>query len=101
MGIFISPIATLLIGIFFGAGIVGMIVFIRNNHIENKADQYFKEIKEEAEKHKRDTLLEIKEESYRLKQEVDKEIKEKKKEISLSEDKLMQRESNLDKRESM
>ena len=101
MGIFISPIATLLIGIFFGAGIVGMIVFIRNNHIENKADQYFKEIKEEAEKHKRDTLLEIKEESYRLKQEVDKEIKEKKKEISLSEDKLMQRESNLDKREEM
>ena len=101
MGILTNPIITLLLGIFVGAGLIGIIIFIRNNHIESKANKYLKEAKKEAEKHKRDTILEIKEESYRLKQEVEKEIKEKKQELSLSEDKLMQREANLDKREEM
>ena len=101
MGILTLPIITLLIGIFAGSGIVGVIIFIRNNHIENKANKYLKEAKEEAEKNKRDTLLELKEESYRLKQEVEKELKEKKAEAKESENRLMQRESSLDKREEI
>ena len=101
MGFLMTPIVTLLIGIFAGAGIFGLIIIIRNNYIENKANKYLKEVKEEALQHKRDTLLELKEESYRLKQEAEKEIKEKKQELSISEDKLMQRESSLDRREEM
>ena len=101
MGFLMTPIVTLLIGIFAGAGIFGLIIIIRNNYIENKANKYLKEVKEEALQHKRDTLFELKEESYRLKQEAEKEIKEKKQELSISEDKLMQRESSLDRREEM
>ena len=101
MGFLMTPIVTLLIGIFAGAGIFGLIIIIRNSYIENKANKYLKEVKEEALQHKRDTLLELKEESYRLKQEAEKEIKEKKQELSISEDKLMQRESSLDRREEM
>ena len=63
MGFLMTPIVTLLIGIFAGAGIFGLIIIIRNNYIENKANKYLKEVKEEALQHKRDTLLELKEES--------------------------------------
>lgn len=101
MGILTVPIITLLIGIFAGSTVAAVIVVVRNNHVENKANKYLKDIKAEAEKHKRDSLLELKEESYRLKQETDREIKEKKQEILISEDKLMQREASLDKREEM
>ena len=101
MGNMLSPILTLLIGIFLGSTLVGLFVYIRGKQVESKANKYLKDIKKEAEKHKRDSLMEIKEESFRLKQETEKEIKEKKKEIILSEDKLMQREASLDKREEM
>ena len=101
MGLFTSPIVTLLIGILSGSGLVTLTVFIRNSHAESKANKYLQDAKKEAEKHKRDSILELKEESYRLKQETEKEIKEKKHELSLNEDKLMQREANLDKREEM
>lgn len=101
MGIFTSPIVSLLIGILAGSGLVVLVVFVKNNHNENKANKFLEDAKKEADKHKRDTLLELKEESYRLKKETDKEIKEKKQEIALNEDKLMQREANLDKREEM
>lgn len=101
MGIFTTPIITLLIGILSGSGLVTLTVFIKNSRAESKANKYLQDAKKEAEKHKRDTILELKEESYRLKQETEKEIKEKKQEISLNEEKLMQREANLDKREEM
>ena len=48
MGFLMTPIVTLLIGIFAGAGIFGLIIIIRNNYIENKANKYLKEVKEEA-----------------------------------------------------
>ena len=101
MGIFTSPIVSLLLGILAGSGLVTGIVFVKNNRVENKANKFLEDAKKEADKHKRDTLAELKEESYRLKQETDKEIKEKKQELTLNEDKLMQRETNLDKREEM
>ena len=87
MGIFTSPIVSLLIGILAGSVLVVLVVFVKNNHNENKANKFLEDAKKEADKHKRDTLLELKEESYRLKKETDKEIKEKKQEIALNEDK--------------
>ena len=101
MGHGISPILTLLIGVLVGAGIVALIMYIKNNRSESKANKLIKEAKKEAEKHRRDAILELKEETYRLKQEAEKEIKERKQEVLVSEDKLMQREANLDKREEM
>ena len=78
--------------------IVVIFMAIRNNQNESKANKLIEDAKKEADKHKRDTLMEIKEESYRLKQEVEKELKEKKAEAKEIENRLMQRESSLDKR---
>jgi len=97
----VMSILTLMIGLFVGALLVGIFVFIRKNQVENKANKFIEEAKKEADKHKRDTLMEIKEESYRLKQETEKEIKEKKAEMKESENRLLQREASLDKREEM
>ena len=54
-----------------------------------------------ADKIKRDAVMEAKEKSYQLKLEVDKDIKEKKAELKDSENKLLQRESSLDKRDEL
>lgn len=94
-------ILTLVIGFFVGFVIFLIILFVKNNQNESKANKLIEDAKREADKHKRDTLMEIKEESHRLKQEVDKEIKEKKMEFKETESRLLQREASLDKREEM
>ena len=97
----LSPILTLVIGLFVGAIIVAILNYIKIKNTENKADKLIEDAKKEADKHKRDTLLELKEESYRLKQQADAEIKEKKAEIKDSETRLLNREASLDKREEL
>ncbi len=97
----VMSILTLVIGFFIGFGIVALISYIKNTQNENKANKLIEDAKKEADKHKRDTLMEIKEESHRLRQEVEKEIKEKKAEIKDNENRLLQREAYLDKREEI
>ncbi len=97
----LSPILTLVIGLFVGAIIVAILNYIKIKNTENKADKLIEDAKKEADKHKRDSLLELKEESYRLKQQADSEIKEKKAEIKDSETRLLNREASLDKREEL
>ncbi len=97
----LMSILTLVIGFFVGFAVVAVIVIIRANRNESKANKLIEEAKKEADKHKRDSLMELKEESYRLKQEADKEIKEKKAEFKETENRLLQREASLDKREEM
>lgn len=94
-------ILALVIGFFVGFLIVTIYNIIKNNQNESKANKLLEDAKKEADKHKRDTLMEIKEESHRLKQEVEKEIKEKKLEFKDSENRLMQREASIDKREEI
>ena len=101
MGIFDNSILTLIIGFIIGAIILGIIFIIINKSRSNKANKLIENAKKEADKQKRDALLEIKEESYKLKQQTDAEIKEKKLELKQSEDRLLNRENNLDKREEM
>lgn len=97
----LSPILTLVIGLFVGAIIVAVLNYIKIKSTENKADKLIEDAKKEADKHKRDSLLELKEESYKLKQQTDAEIKEKKAEIKDSEARLLNREASLDKREEL
>lgn len=97
----ISPILTLIIGLFVGAIIIAILNYIKNKHNELTAEKLIENAKKEADKHKRDTLLELKEESYKLKQQTDTEIKEKKSELKDSENRLIQRETSLDKREEL
>lgn len=94
-------ILALIIGLFLGAVVVSIINYIKHKSLEGKANKLIETAIKEAEKRKRDSILEIKEESYRLKQEADKEIKERKVELKATEDRLLQRENNLDKREEM
>ena len=101
MGIFSNSILTLIVGLIIGAVIVGIIFIIINKTRSNKANKLIENAKKEADKQKRDALLELKEESFRLKQQTDAEIKEKKAELKQSEDRLLTRESSLDKREEM
>ena len=96
-----GTILILFLGTIIGAIITIIINYIRGINVQNKANKLLDDAKKEAEKHKRDTLLELKEESYKLKQQTNAEIKEKKQEIKESEDRLISRENNLDKREEM
>lgn len=96
-----STILILFLGTVIGAIITIVINHIRGINVQNKANKLLSDAKMEAERHKRDTLLELKEESYKLKQQANAEIKEKKQEIKESEDRLISRESNLDKREEI
>ena len=101
MGIFKNSILTLVIGLVLGAIVVSIIYMILNKKSANKANKLIEDAKKEADKQKRDALLELKEESFKLKQATDAEIKEKKAELKASEERLLSRENNLDKREEM
>lgn len=84
--------------------ILGLIVILVGIYLKNKKDQKTSEsiiesAKRESEKIKRDSLFETKEEIHKLKLEAEKEIKDKKNEIKLSEDRLLQRENNIDRRD--
>jgi len=94
-------ILSLILGIVSGVGVTLLVSYIKGTTIQKKADKFLEEAKNEAEKQKRDRLLEFKEESYKLKQEIDKEIKEKKEELKLNENRLLQRETSLDKRDEI
>ena len=89
----------LLVILGFAFGIVGVITFnyINMKKDTKKAESIIDMAKKEADKIKRDSLFEAKEEMHKLKIETDKEIKEKKSEIKESEERLLQRENNMDR----
>ena len=96
-----STILALVFGIFGGVGVSTFAIVIKAKSTTSKANKLLEEAKKEADKHRRDSLAELKEESYRLKQDLDKEIKLKKEEAKDSENRLLQREASLDKRDEM
>lgn len=84
--------------------IIGVIAIIVVGAIKRKRDQalvvsIIENAKKEADKLKRDSILEYKEEIHKMKLDADKEIKEKKSEIKESEERLLQRENNIDRRD--
>ena len=94
-------ILLVLIGIFVGCIIMVVYSYLKKSRTSKKSEDIIEKAKKEAEKIKRDNILEAKEEAYKIKQETDKEVKEKKNEIKEAEDRLLLRENNMDKRDTM
>ena len=90
-----------IIGVFVGFILAFIVNFIKNNSKEMKADSIIEKAKKEAEKLKREAILEQKEEAHKLKMETDKEIRTKKDELKETENRILQREANMDKRDEL
>lgn len=97
----VFSILLIMIGLIVGASLVIIFIAIKNRNTQTKADKLLENAKKEAEKVKRDNILEIKEESYKLKQQTDKEIKEKKQELTELNERFLNREKSLDKRDEL
>jgi ribonuclease Y len=95
----VFSILLVLVGIFVGIIIFIIINYIRGIRVNQKADNMLEKAKKEADKIKRDYLLEAKEEAQRIKIDTDKEVKEKKSELKESEERLLTRENNMDRRD--
>ena len=96
-------ISILLVVVGIIVGLVGALIFnsLKGNMASKKADTLISQAKKEIEKLKRDAAMEQKEEARKMKMDLDKEIKEKKEEIKESENRLLQREASIDKRDEM
>ncbi len=95
----IFSILVFIFGLLVGGAIVVLLSILRKKKDQAMAISIVDDAKKEADKLKRDSILEYKEEIHRLKVETDKEIKEKKNELKESEDRLLQRENNIDRRD--
>jgi len=87
------------LGLIIGIVIVIIIKYLKNKNDTKKADNIIENAKIEAEKIKKEMHYETKEEVNKLKFEIDTYVKEKKEEIKATEDRLLQRENNIDRRD--
>ena len=94
-------ILLIIFGLICGFGLTFLVAYIREGTTSKKIDKMLSDAEKNADKIKRDAVMEAKEKSYQLKLEVDKDIKEKKSELKDSENKLLQREASLDKRDEL
>ena len=94
-------ILLIIFGLICGFGLTFLVTYIREGTTSKKIDKMLSDAEKNADKIKRDAVMEAKEKSYQLKLEVDKDIKEKKSELKDSENKLLQREASLDKRDEL
>ena len=99
MNTVLFSILVFILGLIIGIGLVVLINLLKKKKNEKLSVSIVEKAKKEADKIKRDSILEYKEEMHKLKSETDKEIKEKKNEIKESEDRLLQRENNIDRRD--
>ncbi len=101
MELTVFSILLAVIGLVIGVVLSFIVQSIKNKNALNKADKLIENAQKEAEKIKRDNILEIKEESFKLKQETEKEIKEKKQELTDLNERFLNREKSLDKRDEL
>lgn len=99
MGDLLLTILLILVGLFVGIIISFIFNYLKGSLASKKAESIIEKANKEADQIKRNYLLEAKEEAYKLKKETDNEIKEKKSEIKESEERLLTRESNMDRRD--
>ena len=95
----IFSILLVILGLFVGIIIMIILNYIKTNISGKKAESIIDKANKEADKIKRNYLLDAKEEAHKLKIDFEKEMKEKKNEIKESEERLLLRESNIDKRD--
>ena len=98
---YIFSILLVILGLLIGLFIAFVINSIRVNVASKKVAALMANAKKDIEKMKRDAALEQKEEAHKLKMDLDKEIREKKEEIKESENRLLQREASIDKRDEL
>lgn len=94
-------ILTSVLGLSLGAGSVIVFNNLKKKNNDEKAENIIDKARKEAEKIKREYLFEAKEEAHKLKLEVEKDSKEKKNEVRELEERLLQREKNIDRRDEM
>ena len=94
-------ILLIIFGLIVGFGLAFLVAYLREGTTTKKIDKMLNDAEKNADKIKRDAVMEAKEKSYQLKLEADKDIKERKSELKDSENKLLQRESSLDKRDEL
>ena len=99
MNTMLISILVFILGFAVGVGLIFLVNIVKKKRDESKSVSIIEKAKKEADKIKRDSVLEYKEEIHKLKLDADKEIKEKKSEIKESEDRLLQRENNIDRRD--
>ena len=99
MNSIIVSILVFLLGLIIGGALIICFGIIKRKRTKSLVENMIETAKKEADKLKRDSILEYKEEIHHLKMETDKEIKEKKSEIKENEDRLLQRENNIDRRD--
>lgn len=93
-------ILLVIVGLFVGIGLITIINYLRGTTVSSKVDKMLEKAKKDAEKIKRDQILEAKEEAHKIKMDTDREVKEKKNEIRESEQRLLTREGNMDRRDA-
>lgn len=94
-------ILLIFIGLILGFSLSFVIAYLRKNNASREISIMLDNAKNEAEKIKRNAINEQKEENDRIKADLAKEIKEKKAELKDSEERLLLRETNMDKRDEL
>ena len=88
-----------LVGLFIGISVMFLILYIKKASAGKKAEAILSLAKVEAEKIKKEFLNEAKEDGRKLKEEIEKEVKERRLELKESEERLLVRENNIDRRD--
>lgn len=93
------PIICVFVGLLVGAGVVFFVPFFKKQRDENKGGKIIRDAEIKAEHIIKNAQLDGKQVVNEMKNEADKEIKERKMELSNQENKLFQREQNIDRRD--
>lgn len=94
-------ILLVVVGLLIGLVLAFVFNYIRVSKAAKRAENLINQAKSDIEKLKRTAAIEQKEEAHKLKMDLDKEIREKKEELKQSEQRLLQREASIDKRDEL
>ncbi len=96
----LSIVITAIVALGIGIGVTLLVPFFRYQDRKKKADKTIKDAEIKADHIVKNAQLDGKQAANELKAEADKEIKERKGEITQQENKLLQREQNIDRRDA-
>ena len=103
LGIFLSilfPILALILGVGIGSAIFILIPIIRGKSADKKAQKLIRDAEIKAEQIRKNAQLDGKQTIQEMKQEAERDIRERKQEYANLENKLNQREQNIDRRDA-
>lgn len=95
----ILSVILVILGLFIGILFSIVLNYLKATQASKKIENMLENAKKEADRIKRDYILDAKEEAHKIKIDTEKDVKEKKAEIKESEDRLLLRETNMDRRD--